>query len=125
MSKNAYVTFDMLIHERLEEFCRRLLDAPACSSMDEAFKLLADIMIAVEDEFSGIAFDPDYPRDDGRMYPPKEDAHRRVQGRPELQRFRSRQHNTYFSEGGAILIVDLRKHVILTKPDQNARSISL
>lgn len=125
MSKTAYVDFDMLIHERLEEFCRRLMGAPACSSIDDSYQLLADTMIGVEDEFSGIAFDPDYPRDDGRMYPPKEDSHRTVQGRPELHRFRSRQHNTYFSEGGAILIVDLKKNVILSKPDQNARRISL
>jgi len=125
MPEIAYVIFNMLIHERLEEFCRRLLDAPACSSMEEAFQLLSDIMIAVEDEFSGIAFDPDYPRNDGRMYPPKEDAHRSVEGRADLHRFRSRQHNTYFSEDGAILIVDLDKNVILNKPNQNARRISL
>ena len=125
MSKIAYVVFDMKIEERLDEFCQRLLAAPACASREEAFDLLSQTLIDVENELSGIAFDPAFPRDDGRMYPPQQDAHRTVAGRGDLHRYRSRQHNTYFSESGAILIVDLALIVILDKPDTNARSITL
>ena len=125
MSEIAYVVFDMTIQDRLEEFCRRLLAASACASREEAFDLLRHTLIGVEDELSGIAFDPAFPRDDGRMYPPREDAHRTVPGRNDLHRYRSRQHHTYFSESGAILIVDLTPIIVLDKPDINARSITL
>lgn len=91
----------------------------------EAFELLSRTLIEVENEFSGIAFDPAFPRDDGRMYPPRDDAHRTVPGRDDLHRYRSQGHHTYFSEGGAILIVDLNKVVVLDKADHNARSITL
>jgi hypothetical protein len=125
MLKMTYVGFNMNLHDRLEEFCLRLLAAPACASKVEAFELLSRTLIEVENEFSGIAFDPAFPRDDGRMYPPRDDAHRAVPGRDDLHRYRSQGHNTYFSESGAILIVDLNKVVLLDKADHNARSITL
>lgn len=125
MSEIAYVVFDMTLEDRLAEFCTRLMAAPACTSKEEAFTLLTQILIAVEDELSGITFDPSYPRDDGRMYPPREDAHREVPGREDLHRYRSKRHSTFFSDGGAILVVDLDKTVVLDKPDINARSITL
>ena len=125
MLKMTYVVFNMNLHDRLEEFCLRLLGAPACASKAEAFELLSRTLIEVENEFSGIAFDPAFPRDDGRMYPPRDDAHRTVPGRDDLHRYRSQGHHTYFSEGGAILIVDLNKVVVLDKADHNARSITL
>jgi hypothetical protein len=125
MSKMTYVVFDMEMHIRLEEFCRRLLAAPAWASKAEAFELLSRTLIEVENELSGIAFDPSFPRDDGRMYPPRDDAHRTVPGRDDLHRYRSQGHHTYFSESGAILIVDLDKVVVLDKADHNARSITL
>jgi len=125
MSKIAYVIYDMKMQDRLDEFCRRLLAEPACASKDEAFDLLSRTLIGVEDEFSGIAFDPAFPRDDGRMYPPQKDAHRTTPGHDDLHRYRSRQHNTYFSESGAILIIDLAMGRVLDKPDANDRSIIL
>jgi hypothetical protein len=125
MSKMAYVVIDMTPEDRLAEFCARLMAAPACASKAEAFDLLNRTLIAVEDELSGITFDPSYPRDDGRMYPPREDAHRDVPGREDLHRYRSKRHNTFFSDGGGILIVDSEKTVILDKSDANARSITL
>ncbi|GGJ57471.1 hypothetical protein CDQ92_06540 [Sphingopyxis bauzanensis] len=73
----TYVVFNMKsIAQRLDEFFRRLLAAPACGSADEAFALLGRVLIEVEDELSGIAFDAGYPFDDGRMYPPRTDAER-------------------------------------------------
>jgi len=113
------------LSERFDEFLRRMLAAPGCSSFAAAFDLLAQTLNQVEDELSGKPYDPTYPRDDRRMYPPKDDAYRPILGRQDLRRYRSRQHNTYFSDSGAILIVDLQMNVVLDKPDLNARSIKL
>lgn len=115
----------MIRRERLAEFVARMTAAPACVSFSEAFEQLSAVMIAVEDELSGVAFDPDYPLDDTRMYPPRDDARRLVEGRPDLQRFRSAGHNTYFSDSGAILIVDLKGKVLLDKADSHQRRINV
>ena len=125
MFKKTYVEINMDRKERLSHFIARMLDAAACGSFEEAFDLLTATLLAVEDELSGITFDASYPRDDGRMYPPKGDARRLVPGRPDLQRFRSVGHNTYFSDTGAILIADLSGDVLLDKPDSNHRRIIL
>ena len=115
----------LTIHERLEEFLTRMRAAPCCGSFDAAFALLSETLNAVEDELSGIPFDPERSRFDGRMYPPQEDARRTVLGREDLRRYRSKQHSTYFSMEGAILIVGPRGEIVLDKPDLNARSIKL
>ncbi|HEX3799508.1 MAG TPA: hypothetical protein VH413_12485 [Verrucomicrobiae bacterium] len=60
--------------KRLQIFLRQLKAAPPASSADDAFKLLAGILNAVEDEFSGISYRPENWRNDGRMYPPQEDS---------------------------------------------------
>jgi hypothetical protein len=60
--------------ERLEIFKKRLLEAPAPKSADEAFELLGKIRDGVEDEFSGVAkvSNPGL-KYRGRMYPPQAD----------------------------------------------------
>ena len=126
MPHKTYASKDMIERQqRLEIFYSRLGDAPACASFAEAFELLGTTLIAVEDELSGLPFNPDFPLSDGRMYPPKSDAHREVPGRADLHRYRNKGHHTYFSEGGAILIVDLDANPLLDKPDVNGRSIKL
>jgi hypothetical protein len=62
--------------ERLNEFFRRLAAAPPASDHDEAMKQIADILNQVEDEMSSIAYDPTFPLNDGRMYPPQPDSER-------------------------------------------------
>jgi hypothetical protein len=62
--------------ERLEKFYERLRDAPASSSRTEALALIARILNEVEDEMSGIPYNPRVYEDrsaptDGRMYPPR------------------------------------------------------
>lgn len=125
MSKEAYVVFNIDRRDRLAEFIHRMEAAPPCSSKADAFDQLSMTLIAVENEVSGIPFDPNFPLDDGRMYPPRADASRTVPGRADLERFRSAKHNTYFSEDEAILIVDLEKRVILDKADSQARRVIL
>jgi hypothetical protein len=51
--------------KRLQEFLRRLETAPATSSADEALGLIVRILNAVEDEFSGVPFQPENWRTDG------------------------------------------------------------
>lgn len=113
------------IHIRFGEFIRRLHAAPACGTFADAFALLADTLDDVENLLSGVPFDPANPRHDGRMYPPQADAYRPVAGRSDIHRYRSRQHNSYFSDDGAILILDIRGNIVLDKPDLNGRSITL
>lgn len=66
---------------RIVERFRRLETAAPCNSMDAALDLVANTLKAVEDEMSGVAYNPDFPLDDGRMYPPREDARRDVEGK--------------------------------------------
>lgn len=64
--------------------------ARPASSAEQALELLASVLNQVEDELSGIPFQPERWQNDGRMYPPLADSARDVEGRPELTRYRSR-----------------------------------
>jgi len=68
--------------KRLQKFIQRLQDAPAASSADEAFDLLAKILNAVEDEFSEVPNRPELWETDSRMYPPQEDSRVKCPERP-------------------------------------------
>ncbi len=89
---------------RLEEFFRRLLVAPPATSYDEAMQLMADTLGAVEDEFSGIAYDPAETGTHGRLYPPKEQYRRPESERPGMRCYRQVAHKTFVAENGAIEI---------------------
>lgn len=89
---------------RFEEFIRRLRSALPAESAEQALELISSVLNQVEDELSGIPFRPDQWQDDGRMYPPQSDSARDVEGRPDLTRYRSRNHDTWIATNGAILI---------------------
>lgn len=89
---------------RFDEFIRRMQSAMPPASAEQAFELLSTVLIEVEDELSGIPYRPARWRDDGRMYPPQPDSARAVDGRPELTRYRSRNHDTWIAKNGAILV---------------------
>ena len=90
--------------ERFRLFLRTLADAPAVANRDEAYELLAGTLNQVEDEYSGVPYAPDQYLNDARMYPPQQDALRGVPDRPDWVRYRSRGHNTWITDQGAIRI---------------------
>ncbi len=110
--------------ERIEEFLRRLERAEPAGSAAAAFALLSRILNEVENELSGIPFDPTKWQSDGRLYPPQEDHKRNVEGRSDLIRYRSARHNTFISVDGGIKIIDLESdQCVLNKPGLNGRTI--
>ncbi|MBX3303000.1 MAG: hypothetical protein KF899_01180 [Parvibaculum sp.] len=109
--------------ERIEEFIRRMMCAPAASSHDEAFALIENTLNQVEDAMTDIPFDPNPFPIDGRLYPPRPDSRRDVSGRSDVVRYRSRGHNTWIGENGAIHIRDLKNKVFLDKPGMNGKRV--
>ena len=109
--------------ERLKEFYRRLSSAPPASSEAEALGAIARILNEVEDELSGIPFDPGSPLNSGRMYPPQSDARRAHAIRSDLARYRSRGHNTYISSSGAIRIEEVNGACQLEKPGADGNQV--
>jgi hypothetical protein len=91
--------------ERPNEFFRRLLDALAVGTADEALQQVVAIMTRVEDERMGVPNIPENWREDGRMYPPQMDNMRPVPGHPRVQRFRTAGHNVFIGENGSLQIV--------------------
>ena len=111
--------------ERLQIFLNRLKKAKPAADHDSAFKLLGDTLNEIEDEHTEIPFNPENFITDGRMYPPQRDARRLVEGRTDLIRYRSKAHNTYISQNGAILILGLDNQCFLSKAGANRRKIKL
>lgn len=91
-------------HARLAEFLRRLEQAPRCADLASARSLLDRTLNAVEDELSGVPFNPGSWRTDGRMYPVQDDNVRSVPGYPKIRRLSSLGHVTYVADSGALEI---------------------
>ncbi len=111
--------------ERLTEIYRRLAVAAPAASGTDALDLIGRTMNQVEDELSGVPFNPENWRNDGRLYPPQPDSFRMVAGRPEITRFRSRGHNTFIRSNGAFEIRTLEGRVEFTKPGADGQGVEL
>lgn len=109
--------------DRLREFYRRLMAAPAAATFDEALDQVTTILDAVEDELTGIPNDPANWRHDERIYPPQQDNLRPVAAHPQVARFRSVRHSTYIGTNGAVEIASTDGTVELRKPGMDGRGV--
>lgn len=105
--------------DRLEIFLKRLDAAETARSADEALLLLRTTLNEVEDEFSGVAYNPELWESEDRMYPPNEDSRRKADG--PCRRYRNRKHHTIVGENGALKIVTLNDEVLLDKAGRDGR----
>ncbi len=109
--------------ERFQEFIKRLEETEPVGSDEEAFQMLSNILNDVEDELSNIPYSPSQWMNDGRMYPPQLD-NKRATGNPEVDRYRSKQHNTYFGSNGAIKIMTIKSNeVVINKAGIDERKV--
>jgi hypothetical protein len=117
--------------QRLRLFVDRLRGQPGASSKAEALQQIRDTMNAVEDAHSGAPNEPANHETDGRMYPPQDDAARPVVNRPDVTRYRSKGHNTFIRDNGAIEIrpadagngPDGAGRATFTKPGADGRGV--
>lgn len=98
--------------ERTALFLKRLKQARKASTFDEAYTLLCDTLNKVEDEHSGVPYNIEQWRTDGRMYPPQMDNARPLEDYPGMTRFRTLAHHVFISDKGAILIYNRRSESI-------------
>jgi hypothetical protein len=106
------------------EFVRRLAKLPPASTHDEARRQLEKTLNEVEDELSGVPFDPAHWRTDGRMYPPQDDSASDVDGYPNVTSYRSRGHETFIGSNGAFEIRDVATNeVVVEKVGSDGKAV--
>jgi hypothetical protein len=107
---------------RLAEFFNRLVQAPLATTFDEAFDVLSATLNQVEDELSGVPFDPPNWKIDGRMYPPQPDKEKLTE-RPGARAFRTVGNLILLGDNGAIEVQDLRGQVVFSKSGADGKTI--
>jgi hypothetical protein len=105
-------------------FLDQLVRAEPCASAEEALVCVAFHMNAVEDRYTTTQYNPEQWQSDGRLYPPQPDM-RRATAHPQVARYRSRKHNTWIAENGAIKITEAEGNkVCLDKPGADGMTVS-
>jgi hypothetical protein len=108
---------------RFLEFLDRLAKATPASSHAEARDLLERTLNQVEDEYSGVPFDPNNWASDGRFYPPQDDKASEVERYPNVIVYRSKRHDTFIGQNGAIEIRGVDGTVELTKSGADGNGV--
>lgn len=112
--------------ERVAELVRRLEASPPAAGADEALDLVTSVLDEIEDQHSGVPNDPTSPMADERIWPPIARYHFEIQGRPDLDGYRQKGHETIIGANGAIRIRTRRDvKVILDKPGRDGRKVNL
>jgi hypothetical protein len=94
--------------QRLEEYYNRLREQPLSTTIEDAMERLAQTLMEVEDELSGIPRSdlPPHKKSDGRMYPPLPDN---ISRNPDGSiSARTKGHNIEIGKDGSITIRDKR-----------------
>lgn len=112
--------------ERIMELVRRLEASPAPANAEGALRLVTSVLEEIEDQYSGVPNDPSSPMADERIWPPIARYHFAIEGRPDLDGYRQRGHETILGANGAILIRTRRDvRVILDKAGQDGSKVNL
>jgi len=110
--------------QRLQEVYCRLNQAPATSTFAEMRRQLDDILNQVEDELTGIPYDPAHWATDGRLYPVQDDNVHEVEGNPRVALLRARGSMIYIGDNGAIEIQDVVSGAVeFNKPGSDGRGV--
>jgi hypothetical protein len=107
--------------ERTKIFLERLAAERPAGSANQALALLAEVLNAVENEFSGVPYRPEHWKTDGRMYPPQEDSRVRCPERPSLRKYRNKGHYNFIGLNGSIRIETLDAQILLDKRGEDGR----
>jgi hypothetical protein len=108
---------------RLQEFYRRLQTLETATSFEDAYTQISKTLNQVEDEMSGVPYNPSKWQTDGRLYPPQPDSERAFSGHQKVRRFRSIQHNTLIGENGSIEIRTLAGEVVFSKAGGDGKGV--
>jgi hypothetical protein len=109
---------------RLRLFVERFVSYPCSGSFDEARTLLNETLNAIEDEHSGVPYEPSNWKSDGRMYPPQDDRERASENQ-RVRCFDTRGHLVEFGYNGAVRIRPLKDGLppLLDKPGADGQLI--
>ena len=98
--------------QRLQEVYRRLAEATAAATYAEMRRQLDDVLNAVEDQLTGVPYDPQHWLTDGRLYPVQDDNVYDVEGHPRVVLLRARRNNIYIGDNGAIEVHNTRSGAV-------------
>ena len=125
---NGVISLPVMLskQERLCYFIERLKNLPGMDSKESAQQQISDTLNEVEDEYSGVPYNPNRWedggwKDDGRMYPVQADMERPSNVYHRVTIFRSVAHRTFIDSNGAFRITDLDGLVVIEKGNSSGK----